>query len=212
MSGRVELIKAILKCYETPSYLEIGFGNGFCFNSISVEDKTCVDPHPVFPETWATQGNCILKTSDDFFSTNDKMYDVIFIDGDHDYSAVKSDFENATRFLKEGGTIILHDCNPLSEWMCRPKEEFFPEKGEAWNGGGYRLFMEMYQTTDKFTWMTSHEDHGCCVVRRGKRTPVVLDTTGNTSYELFDKNRQEILNLMAIDRIIENCCNGIQRR
>lgn len=37
-------------------------------------------------------------------------YDLIFIDGSHAYSYVKSDSEKAFRMLKPGGTIAWHDC------------------------------------------------------------------------------------------------------
>lgn len=210
MTGRVELIQAVLSCYELPAYLEIGFGDGWCFNQITTHDKTCVDPHPHKSDTWGTQGNCITKTSTDFFKNNTRKYDVIFIDGDHAYDAVCSDFENSANCLNPNGTIILHDCNPMNEWMCRPKAQFFPERGEPWNGdGGYRLLMRLYQTSSKYTWMTSNEDHGCCVLRFGKRVPVMLGSMMvEDSYIMFDRNRKDILNLMPIDKIIEKCCGN----
>jgi predicted O-methyltransferase YrrM len=37
--------------------------------------------------------------------------DAIFIDGNHDYEFVKSDFERFSPFLKKGGVILFHDAN-----------------------------------------------------------------------------------------------------
>jgi len=37
--------------------------------------------------------------------------DFLFIDGDHDYDAVKRDFEDWAPHLREGGIIIFHDTN-----------------------------------------------------------------------------------------------------
>ena len=36
-------------------------------------------------------------------------YDLIFIDGGHDYLTVKSDFENYSNYLNKNGVIVLHD-------------------------------------------------------------------------------------------------------
>ena len=36
-------------------------------------------------------------------------FDVLFIDGDHQYEKVKSDYENYRGFVKEGGLIMFHD-------------------------------------------------------------------------------------------------------
>ena len=36
-------------------------------------------------------------------------YDLIFIDGGHDYLTVKSDFENYSKHLNKNGVIVLHD-------------------------------------------------------------------------------------------------------
>ena len=50
-----------------------------------------------------------LIASDNFFNTNTKMFDAIFVDGDHSFEQVKKDSENALKFLKENGVIIWHD-------------------------------------------------------------------------------------------------------
>jgi len=36
-------------------------------------------------------------------------YDIIFIDGGHEYKTVKSDFINYSKLLNKNGLIILHD-------------------------------------------------------------------------------------------------------
>jgi predicted O-methyltransferase YrrM len=41
--------------------------------------------------------------------TWDKEIDYIFIDGDHEYAAVKQDYEQWLPFVKIGGTIAIHD-------------------------------------------------------------------------------------------------------
>lgn len=48
-------------------------------------------------------------TSDDFFKENKKLYDIIYIDGDHVASAVLRDAVNAFDCLKENGLLIFDD-------------------------------------------------------------------------------------------------------
>jgi hypothetical protein len=45
----------------------------------------------------------------DFFIRQDIKIDILFIDGDHSYEGVKSDFELYSTILSENGIIILHD-------------------------------------------------------------------------------------------------------
>lgn len=43
---------------------------------------------------------------------NDRIYDIIMIDGGHDYETVKKDYENYYPLLKDGGVLLFHDvCN-----------------------------------------------------------------------------------------------------
>ena len=51
----------------------------------------------------------------DFFIRQDVKIDVLFIDGDHSYEGVKSDFELYSTILSENGIIILHDTDEKYE-------------------------------------------------------------------------------------------------
>jgi len=48
-----------------------------------------------------------------FLRNNQDMFDVIFIDGDHSYDGVKSDYLGSLPFLKENGYVIFHDINSI---------------------------------------------------------------------------------------------------
>jgi SAM-dependent methyltransferase len=51
-----------------------------------------------------------LKLSSDvFFEKNNKFFDLIYIDGDHQTDQVNKDINNAWRILKDGGYLILDD-------------------------------------------------------------------------------------------------------
>ena len=49
------------------------------------------------------------NTSDVFFDNNQNFFDIIYIDGLHEYSQVKKDLNNALKCLKEDGIIICDD-------------------------------------------------------------------------------------------------------
>lgn len=51
----------------------------------------------------------VKNTSDVFFSTNSKLFDFIYIDGDHTAMAVLKDGLNAFKFLKTGGVLAFDD-------------------------------------------------------------------------------------------------------
>ena len=63
--------------------------------------------------TSAFQLNKRLKkfkmTSNEFFMTNSKKYDLIFVDGDHSSNQVKIDINNSWNILNKGGYLILDD-------------------------------------------------------------------------------------------------------
>jgi len=48
-------------------------------------------------------------SSDTFFEKNNKFFDLIYIDGDHQTDQVNKDINNAWRFLNDGGYLILDD-------------------------------------------------------------------------------------------------------
>ena len=88
------------------NYLEIGCNKNTLFNSIAVESKVGVDP---------LIGGTHRMTSDEFFKNNKKLFDVIFIDGLHEYVQVRKDAANALKILKSNGYIVFHDFLP-GDW------------------------------------------------------------------------------------------------
>ena len=48
-------------------------------------------------------------TSDEFFETNNQLYDFIYVDGDHTAASVLKDGINAVKFIAPGGIIAFDD-------------------------------------------------------------------------------------------------------
>lgn len=53
----------------------------------------------------------INKPSNDLAKTWKEPIDILYIDGDHRYEAVKQDYALFSRFVRETGLIIFHDTN-----------------------------------------------------------------------------------------------------
>jgi len=126
---RFDIINHFIKKYNYKSYLEIGTQLDRCIVEVKCEHKTGVDPSPEH----RIEESCdwfYELTSDEFFATNKYGYDIIFVDGLHHSNQVIEDINNALLVLNEGGTIIVHDCNPLSELSQRVPMPHV----EDWNG------------------------------------------------------------------------------
>ena len=57
----------------------------------------------------------------------DKRLDILFIDGDHSYGGVRSDFEMYSPFVRQGGIVIFHDIVEHSPEKCCEVNRFWME-------------------------------------------------------------------------------------
>ena len=55
-------------------------------------------------------------------------FDLLFIDGEHSYNGVKSDFTNYSDLTRSGGFIVMDDCLPECPGIVRLAEEIKREK------------------------------------------------------------------------------------
>lgn len=104
---RYDIINTLISKYNLQTYLEIGTFRGDCFEQVSCVHKECVDVYKNY------KGLNHLCTSDDFFNWNQRKYDIIFIDGNHEEEFVTKDIINSLKCLSDTGFVILHDCSPI---------------------------------------------------------------------------------------------------
>lgn len=182
-------------------YLEIGVRNpNDNYNRIVATQKYSVDPGIEFKENPVD----FKVTSDVFFEglaggkflKSDQKFDVIFIDGLHLAEQANRDIENALKFIKEDGFIVLHDCNPPSEFHARESHEFvISPAGQNWNGTTWKAFLKVRYRADVFSCCID-TDWGVGVISK-KVNLGNGPSVQNPFFEfaVLENNRKDLLNL-----------------
>lgn len=200
MKTRTEIINKIFETYKFQTYLEIGVATpAENFDLINAMFKESVDPSP--------NGKCnYIMTSDEFFLNyvGNKKYDVIFIDGMHTAEQSYKDVLNAIKYLNDDGFIIMHDCNPPTEYHTRSYLDFLATKG-AWNGTVFRAFIQLKHELSDWSCFIIDEDWGCGIITRRKilKNKQIKLNVCDISWDEFDKNRKELLQLITFDKFNE---------
>lgn len=206
---RWDVINKFIEKRNYTSYLEIGYYKGWSFDQVKCADKIAVDPFPCktpIQEKWGdntsnnTEGGLIIKTtSDAFFENTHSKWDIIFIDGLHEWRQVHRDIINSLRVLKEGGVIILHDCNPPTL-----KHTTTGVDG-AWTGDTYKAVLHFQFNHPSYYYYTIDTDWGLGVIDTVKKRDLpFLDpgySFGVNSWDFFNQNRKILLNLQDVKSI-----------
>ena len=192
-------------------YLEIGVRNpNDNYNKINAKTKYSVDPGFEF------QANVdFLMTSDVFFQelrmgkilNNDIKFDVIFIDGLHLAEQVERDIRNALDYIDDQGFIVLHDCNPPTEFHASEIYEYRLSPSESnWNGTTWKAFIK-YRNNDKLFSCCIDSDWGIGVISKTVKMGQTT-TTNNEYYEYktFSENRKQSLNLISFEEFKSFLC------
>jgi hypothetical protein len=185
---RYDIINHLINLFGYKSYLEIGVKDPRKnFNRIKIGDKEGVDP----------AGKCkYVMTSDEFFSKNEKSYDIIFIDGLHRDYQVYEDINNSLNFLKTNGTIVVHDCNPARE--SYQTEEF---NGGRWTGTVWKAWVFLRATRSDLSMAVVDCDYGVGIIQSGFQRPLNIKKQ-NVNYQYLRKRRKKILNLISPEQFL----------
>lgn len=185
-----DIINDFIRKYKYQSYLEVGVHGGATWNHISLDrqQKFSIDPKPVnFTPTF-------LGTSDDFFAQNKVTFDIFFIDGLHVVDQVDRDIANCLACMNEGGTIIVHDCNPESESVAGDT----PLPAGVWNGSVWKSIAKLRCTNPNLSISVVNTDFGCGIIRRGTQTLYTKEPLHVClNWEYFNRNKVELLNLIS---------------
>lgn len=123
MASHVFMIYCIVRGIKPYSILEIGIRGGISTSAIcaALEDEKLESDYHCCDISVSAK-NVQLKTgvplkfemmsSDDLALVWNQSIDLLFIDGCHEYSQVKRDYLNFSRFVTKDGFIFFHDTNP----------------------------------------------------------------------------------------------------
>ena len=182
--SRYEIIQETIIRKNYKSYLEIGCDQDALFSKIAIDKKIGVDP---------LSGGTVRDTSDNFFKKNNTKFDVIFIDGLHEYDQVKKDINKSLLFLNDNGVIFLHDCMPM-----RFIFQAVPRATSFWNGDVWKNIVES-RTKPYIDTYVIHADQGVGMILK-KPNKKILNLSINNFKKLKFKdyfyNYKEYLNVI----------------
>ena len=186
---RLEIIQNIIISKNYKKYLEIGCDKDQIFSNILIDFKIGVDP---------VQGGNVRKTSDDFFKNNLDKFDIIFIDGLHEYEQVNKDINNSLKALNNGGIILLHDCMPKSYF-----HQAVPRSRMSWNGDVWKNIVEARANPEIDTY-TCFADEGIGIIfNRLNRNKLIINKKNfkKLKFRDFYYNYREYLNIISEEEI-----------
>jgi len=191
---RYDIINYLIEKYKLINYLEIGVFQGENIRKVKALYKNGVDPGA---EGYVVPEVDYPMTSDAFFDLirghEDIKYDIIFIDGLHEYSQVKKDIENSLNHLQPNGFILMHDCNPVSYDAQLPDRQTI-----AWNGDVWKAFVEFKQNNPIFECCVIDTDFGVGFIKNNGESFMTLSLI-DMDYQTFDSSRKKYLNLITWD-------------
>lgn len=125
----IALLNSIAQSFKGCEYLEIGTWRGESIMNVAQYAANCTSVNLSeeeiialgLPEKYARLHGCLIQNKNNIscinanslnfdFSTLNKKFDLIFVDGDHSYNTVKSDTSNVYKLLKDDDSVIVwHD-------------------------------------------------------------------------------------------------------
>lgn len=190
---RTEIINALIDKHGYTDYLEIGVNTpsqpGYNWVGVEVKNKIGVDPN-------VDHESVYKMTSDKFFEKiTPQMNDIVFVDGLHIFEQAYRDIINSLKWLSPNGTIVVHDCNPVTEITQRRERA-----SDAWHGDVWKAIVKLRMEEIGLTIHTVDTDEGCAIIRRGSQ--ILLPVSPNEDpydYLFLERRRVEALNLISVE-------------
>lgn len=199
---RFDIINYLIKKNNYSRYLEIGTQADECLSKVKCKHKVGLDPNPI--EHKEENSNLFYKMeSDSYFCKVQDTFDIIFIDGFHECVQTFKDVMNSLNRLSEGGTIIVHDCNPQDE-ESQEKAAFADGRWtiphvESWNGDVWKAFVKLRNKKRDLYMYVVNADQGCGVIQRGEQKCISIDIpVEHVNYDQLVVNRKVWLNLISV--------------
>lgn len=78
---------------------------------------------------------CFMKFREGDVHSVQIRFDVIFIDGLHIADQADKYIRNAMDYIQDDGFVVLHDCNPPTEWHARETFQYRLTPAHGYRGG-----------------------------------------------------------------------------
>lgn len=194
--SRTALINTLIVKFGYNSYVEIGV-NDPCsnFDQIKCANKQGIDPVPL-------RADIIGSTSDDYFEPLNLQYkfDLIFIDGLHQYEQVVRDINNSLDHLTPEGTIVCHDMLPKNEEMQR-----VPRETGEWTGDCWKAWAHFRMSNKNLDMKVVNTDYGLGIIRRGRQKVFSSSVSvGEMTYAFFNHHKQDLMNIIDVNTFIKS--------
>jgi hypothetical protein len=152
MTAASQRIYQLINLIDNPNtYLEIGVDKGTTFLDININEKYAVDPKFKFdhllPTAQVAGHHYLETTSDEFFSSlgPEVLFDLVFLDGLHEYEQTYRDFTSSLSRLKPGGIIVIDDTFPFDVFSSHRSNTAainlrskFGQARAGWNGDVFK--------------------------------------------------------------------------
>jgi len=167
--ARLNIILDRMNCQQ-PRYLEIGIASGATLFAVKANEVLGVDPRPdLAMSALPDHVRVIQSTSDEFFRDHAEglKFDLIYLDGLHEWKQTLRDFQNSLELLNPGGIIVIDDVRPTDRWSADPNPEKIVEARNAglvehgrWYGDVYKTVMAIAESPLTFGLATVGSGRG----------------------------------------------------
>ena len=207
-SLRYQIINHLILANHYKTYLEIGIAGGDNFMNVNCFSKRGVDiglGPEINGELLITHGG---MTSDEYFQNHKDTFDIVFIDGLHTMEQVDKDIVNSLDCLNPGGTIVLHDCLPISERAAN----------QDTNGTAWMSVAKLRLSRSDLYVRVVDADHGCGIVQKSDE-PQPLFTipeffmgqddwhVNDLTYDFLATHRNQLMNVITQEQF----CHQVYR-
>jgi len=177
---RTDLLNYLIQKHNLKSYCELGTQNrAQNFDKIQCADKFCVDIDPNAKADF-------IGSTDDFFKSLNRKFDLYFVDASHIAEDVERDFVNCLKHGTEKVFIVLHDCNPeYEQYTVVPREK----PSGHWHGDVYKFASKLERK------VTVDTDCGCLIA-----TADTWITDRQVDWKTFYRDRVKLLNLISVEQ------------
>ncbi len=168
------------------SYLEIGVATGETMLRVPAGLVVGVDPAPEVDPSLLSERFLLFELESDVFFANyggQFAFDLVFLDGLHEWRQTLRDLHNVLPLLKQGGLIVIDDSVPTDKYSANPDPSVIESAHKAglenhrrWYGDVFKAIMALEKIRPDLEYVTVggvNGVHGQTIVwKKGLREPI----------------------------------------